>query len=193
MRSLLLSIGVLALTAGPALAQSGPMGPGPNDVVTGPPGLRGSVPLVHHPANLRPEPGQRIAAALPQPNLGPNAPASAYLRAARHALATNQLGLAQASLAQAETVLMNNPNNVRHPLQNPAVQNVQTALNAMAHGNYERTMGIVQHTIPMTEGMQARMEGPMQRPAGPGGQMGPSERMGPGGPSGPGPSGPMGR
>lgn len=177
MRSLLLSAGILALTAVPALAQSGPTAPGPGGVVTGPPGLRSSEPLVHHPTNLRANQGEsRMSPALPQPNLGPNAPASAYLRAARHALATGQLGLAQSSLAQAETALMNHPSNMRHPLESPAVQNVQMALNAMAHRDYGRTMDIVQNTIPMAEGTQAQMEGPMQRRPGPGGPMGPMTR-----------------
>ncbi len=177
MRSLLLSAGILALTAVPALAQSGPMGPGPRDVVTGPPGLRSAEPLVHHPTNLQAHQGEsRMSPALPQPDLGQNAPASAYLHAARRALATGQLGLAQSSLAQAETALMNRPGNMRHPLESPAVHNVEMALNAMAHRDYGRTMDIVQHTIPMTEGMQAQMEGPMQRRMGPGGPIGPMTR-----------------
>lgn len=177
MRSLLfstglLSAGVLALTAVPALAQSGPTGPGPNYVVTGPPGLHSSEPLVHHPTNLRANQGEaRVSPALPQPELGPNAPPSAYLHAARHALATGQFGLAQSSLAQAETALLNQPGNLRQPRANQSLHNVQTALNALAHRDYEETMDIVQHTIPMTEGMQARMEGPMRRPMGPGGPM----------------------
>ncbi len=152
MRSVLLSAGVLALLAGPALAQSVPAGPG--KVVTGPRSLPSVEPLVNRPTNLNAATTHsEISPALPTPDLGPNASAGDYLRAAQNALSRHQLGLAQSCIENAQTLLLTRSvpqGAVGTPDSNPAVSNLSQALQALANHDTATAMNLVQQSISMT-------------------------------------------
>ncbi len=158
MRTLFLSAGVLALLAGPAIAQT--VQPGPGKVVTGPPSLPSVEPLVHHPTNLNEATTRsRISPALPTANLGPNATAADYLRAAEQALSANRLGLAQSSIESAKVRLLTRSvpmGQAAQPDESPAVQNLSQALQALANHDRQTAMNLVQQTLSMAPGMTAQ-------------------------------------
>lgn len=157
MRSLLLSAGLVALVAAPAMAQNAPYGPG--KVVTGPPSLPSTEPLVQYPTNLNGATTRStISPALPNANLGPNATATDYLRVAQRALSTNQLGLAQSSIENAETLLLTRAvpyGAVNQPDNSASVQNLNQALQALASRDVPTAMNLVQQTISMQMSAQA--------------------------------------
>ncbi len=165
MRSLLLSLTVLAAFAAPAVAQTVRTGPG--KVVTGPPGLPSVEPLSRSASNINSADTRSvIAPALPSAGVGPNATATDYLQAAQRALASNQTGRAQEALENAETLLLTRSvpmGATGQPAQNPAVRNINAALNSLGSHDLQGAMNLVQQTIPMTQ--QAQAGGP---PMGPG-------------------------
>lgn len=168
MRSLLLSFTALSLVAAvPAFAQTSParVPVGPGKVVTGPAGLPSVEPLSHHSSNINAaNTRSEIAPALPSPAVGPNAGPSDYLRAAQSALAGGRTGEAQQALEQAETRLLDRSvpmGMVNQPAQNPAVQNINSALQALGHHDVQMAMQLVQQTIPMTDQMQTAAGTPM--------------------------------
>ncbi|HSU07378.1 MAG TPA: hypothetical protein VLI93_17575 [Acetobacteraceae bacterium] len=181
MRSLLLSFtAVSLLAAAPALAQtsyqSGTTGagghyaapPGQGKVVTGPPGLPSVQPLSRRASNINSaDTRTKIAPALPAVDVGPNATPSDYLRAAQNALASGQTGRAQEALESAETRILSRsaPADVAgQPDQNPAVRNINSALQALGSHDVQSAMQLVQQTIPMADQMQTAASGPMATP-----------------------------
>ncbi len=169
MRSLLLSLTALSLlAASPVLAQTysgGAVPAGPGKVVTGPRGLPSVEPLSRSASNInQSNTRSTIAPALPSTNLGPNATASDYLRAAENALGAGQTGRAQEALENAETRLLTRSTPMGmsgQPDQNPAVNNINSALQSLGSHDVQGAMRIVQQTIPMTDQMQTAATGPM--------------------------------
>jgi hypothetical protein len=166
MRPLLLAIVTFPTLVGvPAFAQT--VQPGPGKVVTGPPGLPSVEPVSRHASNITPNDTRSvIAPALPSSDLGPGATALDYLRAAESALASNQTGQAQAALENAETLLLTRSvplGATSSPDRNPAVRNINTALQSLGSNDPQRAMNIVRRTIRMTQ--QAEMGRPPMAPA----------------------------
>jgi len=173
MRSKLLAFTAVAvLVAAPAFAQTSYTAPppsvvatGPGKVVTGPPGLPSVEPLSPRASNINGmDTRSVIAPALPSVNLGPNAGPAAYLQAAQSALAANQTGQAQEALENAETLLLTrsvSPSTVGQPSENPAVHNVNAALQALAAHDNAQAMNLIQQTIPIADQMTAAGGPPM--------------------------------
>lgn len=163
MRSLALSFTVLAgLAAAPAFAQSAvpmtphgvPAGANPetgarpgNDVGTGM-----SLPLGTHDSNITPSNTRStIAPNLPSPQIGPNAAATDYLRAAQRALQAGRTGEAQQSLEMAQTRLLDRSvpqGQTDNPSDNPAVTQVSQALKALAAHDRMQAMQLIDSAIP---------------------------------------------
>jgi len=205
MRALLLSFTVLtAVAAAPAIAQTpatapvapdtSNVGPGnvdqgnvgqdnvwPGKVVTGPADLPSVKPLSHQASNINAANTRSvIAPALPEAEIGPNASATDYLDAARAVLGARQTGRAQSALENAETLLLTRSvpaDATSAPSDNPAVHNVQAALQSLASDDLHGAMNLVQQTITMTQqadagapplGMPPMGTGPMGAPPLPG-------------------------
>jgi hypothetical protein len=152
MRSLLLSASILVLVAAPAMAQ-------------------GVQPYSRQPSNInQSDTRSKIAPALPSANLGPNATATDYLRVAQRALSTNQLGLAQSSIEDAETLLLTRAvpyGAVNQPDNSASIQNLNQALQALASRDVPTAMNLVQQTISMQMSAQANPPpAPMAPPPG---------------------------
>lgn len=172
MRLPVLSLGLIAVFALPAMAQPVQTAPpSPGVVVTGPPGLPSHQPLVNHPTNLGPGTTHSvISPALPSVGLGPNATAADYLQAAQNALATNRLGLAQEALENAQTLLLTRSvpmAGAAQPDSNPAVHNISQALQALGAHDVGTAASLVEQTIPMAQQMSASSGTPMPPPGQP--------------------------
>ena len=161
MRSLAMSVTVLAALAGtPALAQSTitaqgvPPGTNPetgarpgNEVGTGmsmPMGYRASNTDHNNTHSL-------IAPNLPSPQLGPDANAVDFLRAAQSALQAGRTGEAQQSLEMAQTRLLSRSvpmGQTTNPSDHPAVSQISQALRALSAGDRAQTMQLIQAAIP---------------------------------------------
>ncbi len=114
-----------------------------------------------HQCNEHPE---HDRAGVAEHDLGSNATASDYLRAAQNALAAGQTGRAQEALENAETRLLTRSTPMGmsgQPDQNPAVNNINSALQSLGSHDVQGAMRIVQQTIPMTDQMQTAATGPM--------------------------------
>lgn len=153
---------LFGLASGTALAQSsvpvGPQGvpaganpatgarPG-NDIGTGM-----SLPMGNTASNINPtDTRSQIAPNLPSPAVGDNAPAQAYLMAARDSLAAGKTGEAQQSLEMAETRLLDRSTpafQTNTPSRNPAVSQISQALQALAAGNRQQCMSLIEAAIP---------------------------------------------
>jgi len=86
----------------------------------------------------RPGPDSVIAPALPVPDVGEDAPATAYLHSAEAALATGRSGEAQEALEMAQTRLLDRSvplGQTGVPSADPAVQQISAALQALAAGD----------------------------------------------------------
>jgi hypothetical protein len=163
MRSLALSITVLAGLAGvPALAQTSvpvtpqgvPSGANPvtgarpgNDVGTGM-----SLPVGTRASNIDPtDTRSQIAPNLPSPPIGPNASAADYLHAALTALQAGRTGEAQQSLEMAQTRLLDRSvpmGQTNNRDDNPAVEQISQALKALAAGDRAQTAQLIQSAMP---------------------------------------------
>lgn len=163
MRSLALSVVLAGLLATPVSAQTSiplnqqgvPPGANPstgarpgNDIGTGmsmPAGTRASN---IDPSNTR----SPIAPNLPSPQLGPNARAADYLRAAQSSLQGGRTGEAQQSLEMAQTRLLDRSvpmGQTNNQSDNPAVAQISQALKALASHDRARAMQAIQSAIPM--------------------------------------------
>lgn len=171
MRSMLLSTALMASLIAPALAQTQvappyvppnmPVPPGANPATGARPGndigTGESLPLGNTASNI----DQRdmrsvIAPNLPSPQLGPNASATDYLRAAQGALSAGQTGEAQQALEQAQTRLLDRSvpyGMTNDPSSNPAVRQITQALHALAAGDQAQCMQLIQAAIPATQAM----------------------------------------
>jgi hypothetical protein len=136
---------------------------------------QGKEPFSRQPSNInQSDTRSTISPALPSANLGPNATATDHLRVAQRALSTNQLGLAQSSIEDAETILLTRAvpyGAVNEPDNSASVQNLNQALQALAARDVPTTMNLVQRTISMQMSAQAGppsapMVGPTAPPPG---------------------------
>ena len=161
MRSLALSVTVLAALAGtPVLAQNTitaqgvPPGTNPetgarpgNDIGTGM-----SMPMGTTASNINPtDTRSEIAPNLPSPAIGDNASAPDYLAAAQNALAAGRTGEAQQALEMAQTRLLDRSVplfQTNAPSGNPAVGQISQALQALAAGDRQNCMQLIQAAIP---------------------------------------------
>jgi hypothetical protein len=93
-----------------------------------------------------------IAPALPTPDLGPGAPAIAFLHAARGALATGQTGKAQQALEMAETRLLDRSTplfQTNDPSRNPLIHQIGEARRALGSGDRAQSMQLLDRAIAM--------------------------------------------
>jgi hypothetical protein len=163
MRSFALSFTILAAVAGaPVFAQSSnpvtsqgvPPGANPdtgarpgNDIGTGM-----SLPLGTRASNIdAADTRSQIAPNLPSPQIGPNASAVDYLRAAQSSLQAGRTGETQQSLEMAQTRLLDRSvpmGQANNPNDNPAVTQITQALKALAVGDRAQTMQLIQSAMP---------------------------------------------
>ena len=161
MRSLALSMTVLAGLAGPpALAQapvtSQAVPPGTNPETGARPGnvigTGMSLPMGTNASNIdQSDTRSQIAPNLPSPELGPNASPADYLRAAQQSLQAGRTGEAQQSLEMAETRLLDRSIPIGQggvPDQSPVIGQINQALRALAAGDRAQTMQLIQAAIP---------------------------------------------
>jgi hypothetical protein len=145
MRPIAVSTLLLALAAAPAMAQmtAAPAGapiarPG-NDIGTGQ-----SLPLSDKAGNIGPaDTTTPYAARLPTPDVGDNAGPRAFLEAARTSLAAGRTGEAQEAMERAETRLLIRsvrPSQASMPSQEPAVQQISEARQALGMGDRSGAM-----------------------------------------------------
>lgn len=174
MRSIILSCTALAaLAVTPAMAQMNTGAPGQPGAPPsysqsqgyGQPGNESfngqqPAPVGHQPMSTRAsninqqDTRSLVAPSLPSANVGPNADATEYLRAAQRALGRNRTGEAQNALENAETYLLNRSvpqGAVNQPDQSPVVQNINSALQSLAAGDRAQTLNLIQQTIPMAQ------------------------------------------
>jgi hypothetical protein len=161
MRSLAMSVAVLTALAGtPVLAQGTitpqgvPPGTSPetgarpgNDVGTGM-----SMPMGNRASNIdQSNTRSLIAPNLPSPQVGENANAVDFLRAAQSALQAGRTGEAQQSLEMAQTRLLSRSvpmQQTSNPSDHPAVMQISQALRALAAGDRAQAMQMIQSAIP---------------------------------------------
>ncbi len=160
MRSALLSaIALSALLAAPAFAQGVPPGANPvtgarpgNDVGTGM-----SMPMGNRASNIdQRDTRSEIAPNLPSPQVGPNASAVDYLRAADRALREGKTGESQQALEMAQTRLLDRSvpqGQTGNSSENPAVAQIDEALHALAAGQHTQAMQLIDATIPQVAAM----------------------------------------
>jgi hypothetical protein len=153
--SLLSTIALSALLAAPALAQGVPQGASP---VTGarPGNVVGtgmSLPMGNRASNINQyNTRSRIAPNLPSPQLGPNAAAADFLRAADDALRAGRTGEAQQALEMAQTRLLSRSvpqGQTNNPSADPAVAQISQALQALAAGRRMQTIQLIDAAIPL--------------------------------------------
>jgi hypothetical protein len=149
MRTLVLSVVVIAFAAAPALAQSTPPGTNPatgarpgNEIGTG-----NSLPLSSNASNIIPsDTHSAIAPRLPNPGVGEGADPRVLLDAAKRSLAAKRTGEAQEALERAETRLLDRsvaPADINAPDASPAVADVNGALHALGAGDWAKTVQMI--------------------------------------------------
>lgn len=163
MRSLALSVAVLAALAGaPAFAQTGvpvtPQGvpPGANPVTGARPGNEVgtgmSMPMSTRASNIDArDTRSTIAPNLPSPRLAPGAGPVDYLRAAQASLRAGRTGECQQALEMAQTRLLDRSvpmGQTNTPSENPAVTQVTQALRALAAHDSAKAMQLIEAAIP---------------------------------------------
>ncbi len=175
MRTVVLSftmLTVLAVTPALAQMQQG-YGAAPGNMPTGgadsggalaeAPGPVGHQPMSRRATNINGQDTRsQISPSLPRPPVGTNADATQFLQAAQNALSRNRTGQAQAALENAETYLLDRsvPQGMTNqPDQSPVVQNVSAALQALASGDRQRSMDLIQQAIPLAQQYEAAMQG----------------------------------
>jgi hypothetical protein len=160
MRSALLSaIALSTLLGAPAFAQGVPSGANPvtgarpgNDVGTGM-----SMPMGNRASNIdQRDTRSEIAPNLPSPQVGPNASAVDYLRAADRALRSGRTGESQQALEMAQTRLLDRSvpqGQTGNSSANPAVAQIDEALHALAAGQHTQAMQLIDAAIPQVAAM----------------------------------------
>jgi hypothetical protein len=138
----------------PASYQPQPDAYGPSGARPGNPiGTGSSEPYSNRASNISPyDTRSTIAPNLPSPPLGPNATPRDYLVAARTALAAGRTGEAQQSLEMAQTRLLDRSVPLFQtgaPDRNPAVDEISTALQALAARDRAGAMQHIEQAIPM--------------------------------------------
>jgi len=116
-----------------------------------------SMPMGSNASNIDQQDTQSaIAPNLPSPDLGPNASPADYLRAAQGALAAGRTGEAQQALEQAQTRLLDRSvpyGQTNNASDNPAVAQITRALHALAAGDREQCVQLIQAAIPQAQAM----------------------------------------
>jgi hypothetical protein len=160
MRSALLSaIALSTLLGAPGFAQGVPPGANPvtgarpgNDIGTGM-----SMPMGNRASNIdQRDTRSDIAPNLPSPQIGPNASAVDYLRAADRALREGRTGESQQALEMAQTRLLDRSvpqGQTGNPSGNPAVTQIDEALHALAAGQHMQAMQLIDAAIPQVAAM----------------------------------------
>ena len=132
-------------------------------MVTGPSDLRSVEPLSRQASNINgADTHARDRTCAAGRHVGPNASATDYLDAARAALRARQTGRAQSALENAETLLLTRSvpmGATGTPDDNPAVHNVQAALQSLASNDLQGAMNLVQETIGMTQQAETGQSG----------------------------------
>ncbi len=161
MRSALLSAVALSTLLGtPAFAQGVPPGTNPltgarpgNDVGTGM-----SMPMGNRASNIdQRDTRSEIAPNLPSPQVGPDASAADYLRAAELALREGKTGESQQALEMAQTRLLDRSvpqGQTGNSSDNPAVAQIDQALHALAAGRRMQAVQLIDAAIPQVAAMQ---------------------------------------
>ena len=145
-----------AAVAQPAMPQT-PQGapPGVNSETGARPGNEigtgQSLPLSSNAGNIGPQDTQSVIAPnLPSPDVGENASAHDYLTAARAALLLNRSGEAQQALEMAETRALDRSVplfQTNTPSDNPLVAEIRRALEALAAGDREQTVRLIEAAL----------------------------------------------
>jgi hypothetical protein len=160
MRSALFSaITLSSLLVAPAFGQGVPAGANPvtgarpgNDVGTGM-----SMPMGNRASNIdQRDTRSDIAPNLPSPQVGPNASAVDYLRAADNSLRAGRTGEAQQALEMAQTRLLDRSvpqGQTDNSSNNPAVAQIGEALHALAAGQRMQAMQLIDAAIPRVAAM----------------------------------------
>ena len=94
----------------------------------------------------------------PSPDLGPNASAEDYLRAASAAVIQDRVGEARQALAMAETRLLDRSvplGQTRTPSENPAVRTISLAMRSLANGDRATTLQQIQEALRLSSGSAA--------------------------------------
>jgi hypothetical protein len=149
----LVGTAALAQPAPPITPQGVPPGTSPvtgarpgNDVGTGM-----SMPMSGRASNIDQQDTRSVIAPnLPSPDLGDDASVRAYLRAAQGSLATGRTGEAQQSLEMAQTRLLDRSvpmGQTNTPSDNPMVQQISRALQALAAGDRAGCMDMIQAAL----------------------------------------------
>ncbi len=151
MRSALLaSATVLAFAfAAPSFAQTVPNTPNgarPGNI----PGTDNSLPTSNKASNIdRADTSSPIAPRLPAPGLVDGSSPADFLNAAKSALRRNRTGEAQEALERAETRMLDRstPQGANPLDTNPRVQDIRSARDALASGDRERTVQIINQVL----------------------------------------------
>lgn len=124
------------------------------------PGVGDSEPFSDRASNIdRGDTRSQIAPRLPQPNVSSDSP-EAYLAAADRALARRQTGLAQSALEHAETRMLNRSvpmGQGNMPDRDPRIEQVNSALQALANRNYSAARQNIQQAMNMGGGAGGSM------------------------------------
>jgi len=137
----------------PLTAQGVPPGANPetgarpgNDIGTGQ-----SLPLSNNAGNIGPQDTPSVIAPnLPSPSVGENASARDYLMAARTAVLVDHTGEAQQALEMAETRALDRSVplfQTNTPSDNPLVAEIRRALEALAAGDREQTVRLIEAAL----------------------------------------------
>lgn len=109
--------------------------------------MHASTPVSSRASNISPaDTRSNIAPALPTPMVGADSGPNAYLKAAHDALVSGRTGEAQQSLEMAETRVLDRvvpPDQAGSPNADPAVTQIQSALQSLGNGDRGRALQII--------------------------------------------------
>ena len=115
------------------------------------PGVGASEPSSSRASNITPrDTKSSIAPTLPAPDLGMDASATEYVRAARASLMAGKTGQAQQALEMAETRLLDRvvpPGGMPAPVDSPMVSQIREARRALADGNSPAAMTLIDRAL----------------------------------------------
>lgn len=147
---------LIALTAGPALAQTTPPPNVPIARPGNPIGTGQSLPLSNNASNISAtDTHSSIAPNLPAPPVGDDASPRTYLTAARQALVAGRTGEAQEALERAESRALDRdvrPSLANQPSQQPLVTQIANARAALSTGNTAQTIQLIDAALQSAPG-----------------------------------------
>ena len=174
--SMLMSAAALGLAlAAPAFAQTGssdqPTGAAPHSAMIRPghvPGVGLSYPASSQASNINhSDTRSPIAPRLPSPQVSENSGPKGYLSAAKTALMSHQTGKAQQALEMAQTRMLDRavpPDQASQPATDPRVAMVESARQALAHGNTRRADHLITEAMAQPDGGMMDHSGMMGQP-----------------------------